>query len=242
VKSCSAQAFYVENYFNYFTDIEVHFCRRRGSGLQLSPLDWTLMETWKDAGIPLEAVLRGIDVTFDHYERRPPRAKTKKINSLAWCVQEVLTAAEDMKEASVGASPAEVEPVPGLGAAEVADFLRRNAEILLQPRTPTMVQAAARECAAVLNVLANGMETDSGAPRLEDLERHLTVLEEKLLAALTMTAPEVELVALRADADREIAPYRTKMPGIQIEQLRKQFIHKRLFAKATMPRLSLFYM
>ena len=86
------------------------------------------METWKDAGIPLQAVLRGIDVTFDHYERRPPRAKIKKINSLAWCVQEVLTAAQDMKEASVGASAAEREPVPGLGPAEVAGFLRRNAD------------------------------------------------------------------------------------------------------------------
>ena len=232
----------MENYFNYFTDIEVHFCRRRGSGLQLSPLDWTLMETWKDAGIPLQAVLRGIDVTFDHYERRPPRAKIKKINSLAWCVQEVLTAAEDMKEASVGASPAERETIPGLGSAEVAGFLRRNAEILLRPRTPTTIQAAARECAAVLSVLARGVEAASGAPRLEDLERHLTVLEEKLLAALTITAPEVELVALRAEADREIVPYRTKMPGMQIEQLRRQFIHKRLFEKATMPRLSLFYM
>jgi hypothetical protein len=59
---------------------------------------------------------------------------------------------------------------------------------------------------------------------------------------LTVTAPEADLVALRAEADREIAPYRSKMPGVQIEQLRKQFVHKRLFEKAKMPRLSLFYM
>ncbi len=81
----------MQNYFNYFTEIEELFQRRRGTGLLLSTLDWALIETWKDAGIPLEAVLRGIDSTFDTYDRRP--VKTKKINSLAYCSQEVLAAA-----------------------------------------------------------------------------------------------------------------------------------------------------
>ena len=93
----------MENYFNYFTEIEDHFLRRRGGGLLLSTLDWALIETWKDAGIPLEAVLRGIDAAFDRYDQRP--SKTKKVNSLAYCSQEVLAAAEDMKEAAVGAAP-----------------------------------------------------------------------------------------------------------------------------------------
>ena len=90
----------VENYFNYFTEIEEHFQRRRGTLTLLSPLDWALMEIWKDAGIPLEAVLRGIDATFDKWERRPRR--TRKVNGLAYCAQEVLAAAEEMKEAAVG--------------------------------------------------------------------------------------------------------------------------------------------
>lgn len=240
----------MENYFNYFTDIEQHFCRRRGSGLQLSPLDWTLMDTWKDAGIPLEAVLRGIDATFDHYDRRPPRGKTKKINGLAWCAQEVLSAAEDMKEAAVGSARPEPKVVPGMGPGDIAGYLRRNAAILRQAKAPDPVQTIAGECSATLGEMAAGLEAASNPisdrpsvpPRLEDLERHLTVLEEKLMAALTMTAAEADLVALRAEADREIAPYRNKMPGVQIEQLRKQFVHKRLFEKAKMPRLSLFYM
>ena len=90
----------MENYFNYFTEIEERFQRRRGSTLLLSTLDWALIETWKDAGIPLEAALRGIDAAFDRYDERPTRSK--KVNSLAYCAQEVLTAAEDMKEAAVG--------------------------------------------------------------------------------------------------------------------------------------------
>src|SRR5499426_1695066 len=91
----------VQNYFNYFTEIEEHFLKRRGGGLLLSTLDWALIETWKDAGIPLEAVLRGIDTTFDHYDQRP--SKTRKINGLGFCSQEVLAATEDMKEAAIGA-------------------------------------------------------------------------------------------------------------------------------------------
>ena len=90
----------MENYFNYFTEIEEQFQRRRGGILLLSTLDWALIETWKDAGIPLEAVLRGIDGAFDAYEKRPT---TRKVNSLAYCAQEVLAAAEEMKEAAVGA-------------------------------------------------------------------------------------------------------------------------------------------
>src|SRR3984957_11325361 len=95
----------VENYFNYFTEIEEHFQRRRGGILLLSTLDWALIETWKSAGVPLEAVLRGVDDAFDKYDQRP--SKSKKVNSLAYCSQAVLAAAEDMKEAAVGAGGVE---------------------------------------------------------------------------------------------------------------------------------------
>src|ERR1700753_1057999 len=100
----ACQYFSVDNYFNYFTEIEDHFQRRRGTLLLMSPLDWALMETWKDAGIPLEAVLRGIDTTFEKWERKP--RMTRKVNGLAYCSQEVLASAEELKEAAVGATPA----------------------------------------------------------------------------------------------------------------------------------------
>jgi hypothetical protein len=69
-----------ENYFNYFTEIEEHFQRARGTSLfLLSPLDWALIETWKTAGIPLEAILRGIDAAFEKWRKRPPRARIHKL-------------------------------------------------------------------------------------------------------------------------------------------------------------------
>jgi hypothetical protein len=230
----------VENYFNYFTEIEERFQRRRGGALLLSTLDWALIETWKDAGIPLEAALRGIDTAFDNWERRP--AKTKRINSLAYCAQAVMSAAEDMKEAAVGTGRETQTGAPGLEAEEIAKFLKVNAEKLRAVEAPGAVKQVAGECAATLAELAESAQNASAPLRLEDLERHLTVLEEKLLAAMTMTAKESDLVTIRAQADREIAPYRSKMQAAQIEQLMKQFTHKRLFEMVKIPRLSLFYM
>jgi len=239
----------VENYFNYFTEIEERFLQRRGGGLLLSTLDWALIETWKDAGIPLEAVLRGIDEAFDSYERRP--SKTKKVNGLGYCSQLVLAAAEDMKEAAVGAAIAESESPPqsparqGFEPEVVAPFLRRNADLLEAAKLPhgsgLSVRSVALSAASTLRDLASQIETKPSS-RLEDLERRLTVLEEKLFAALLASAPDEEIVTVRADADRDLALYRRKMSGVQIDQLQKQYVHKRLLEKYALPRLSLFYM
>lgn len=240
----------MENYFNYFTEIEEHFLRRRGGGLLLSTLDWALIEIWKDAGIPLEAALRGIDAAFDRYDQRP--SKTRKINGLAWCAQAVLAAAEDMKEAAVGMADSDEQPsskrVAGQGfePETVAAFLRRNAELLQVAKLPqrggVSVQTIAQDAAATLQKLAAEIESKKSTSRLEDLERRLTVLEEKLFAALLAATPDEEIVTVRAEADRDLAPYRRKMAAAQIEQLQKQYVHKRLLEKYGLPRLSLFYM
>ena len=240
----------MENYFNYFTEIEEHFQRHWGGVLRLSPLDWVLIETWKDAGIPLEAVLRGIDVTFEHYERRP--SKTRKVNGLGFCAQEVLAAAENMKEAAVGVenapeeAPAKPRAGQGLDPDAIAKFLRRNADLLAAAKLPNRggvsVNTAATEAASTLRKLADEAENKKPALRLEDLERRLTVLEEKLFAALLAATPDQEIVNVRVEADHDLAPYRRKMTSAQIEQLHKQYVHKRLLEKYALPRLSLFYM
>ena len=233
----------MENYFNYFTEIEEHFQRRRGGILILSTLDWTLIETWKDAGIPLEAVLRGIDSAFERYDKRPT---PRKVNSLAYCAQEVLAAAEEMKEAAVGAAssdPSSTKPT-GFQSEDIVAFLRRNADLLLAAKLPERSgvsgSAAALATASTLRELASEMA--KSAPRLEDLERRLTVLEDKLLAVLLAATPDDDIVQVRTEADRELSPYRRKMPAAQIDQLQKQYLHKRLLEKYGLPRLSLFYM
>ena len=237
------------NYFNYFSEVEEHFLRRRGSPLIGSPLDWDQIEIWKNAGIPLEAVLRGIDSAFDKYEQRKSK-RHEKINSILWCTQAVLTAAEEMKEAAVGAAGQSASPKSGAGqgfeSKTIAAFLRRNAGLLEIAKLPSTVgisvQALAHDTASTLLNLALEVEGNKPSSKLEDLERRLTVLEEKLFAALLAATPDDEIVAVRELADRELSPYRRKMAAGQIDQLQKQYVHKRLLEKYCLPRLSLFYM
>jgi hypothetical protein len=230
----------VENYFNYFTEIEERFQQRRGTALLLSTLDWALIETWKDAGIPLEAALRGIDATFERYEGRPSR--TRKINSLAYCAQEVLAEAESMKEAAVGAvNDVHAPAQPALPADEIVAFLENNARLVAKAELPASVNALQKESATTLRELAEGVRHNPRG-RLEDLERRLSVLEEKLFAALLAATPDNDLLRVRAEADRDIAPFRRKVPAAQLDQLQRQYVNKRLLDRYGLPRLSLFYM
>jgi hypothetical protein len=187
--------------------------------------------------VPLEAVLRGIDATFDKYDRRP--SKTRKINSLAYCSQEVLAAAEQMKEAAVGSAR---EPRDdGLERQLVAEFLGRNAKAFELAMVPDAARELVCEDAPKLAELAKQVCAQPGFS-LEDLERRLTVMEEKLFAALLASSPDDLLVEIRAQAERELAPYRSKMTGPQIDQLLRQYTNKRLLDHYKLPRLSLFYM
>ena len=232
----------MENYFNYFTEIEEHFQRRRGSLLLLSTLDWALIETWREIGVPLAAVLRGIDAAFDKYEARKTRARVRRVNGLAYCTQEVMTAVEEMKEASVGTSTAqsEDEPAPGFETDRIAAHLESCADELLTATLIGIAAETADEMSQRLRGLATGIRGEQ--PNLEELERTLTVLEEKLFATLLATTSESDLVAVREQAARELAPYRSRMQAVQIRQIEQQFLHKRLLEKFRLPRLSLFYM
>jgi hypothetical protein len=232
----------LENYFNYFTEIEEHFQRRRGSLLLLSTLDWALIETWREAGVPLEAVLRGIDAAFEKYDARKSHARVRKVNGLAYCTQEVMSAVEDMKEASIGAAPAKQseESAPGFEAERIAAHLESCARELQAAKLADPVRLALDEMVRRLRELA--AQIQAALPNLEELERTLTVMEEKLFATLLTTTPEADLLSVREQAARELAPYRRRMQAVQIRQIEQQFLHKRLLEKYKLPRLSLFYM
>jgi hypothetical protein len=239
------------NYFHYFSEIEERFQQRRGTILMLSTLDWALIETWREAGIPLEAVLRGIDDAFDKHDakRAVAKTRTRKVNGLAWCAQAVMQATEEMQEAATGMQKAEPreQQESGFEAERVAAFLEQNAtavQAATKPGAPgpasgTWVSAAAITAQRLTELATTMRETPMP---LDDLDRTLTVLEEKLFAALQASASEEELVALKAQADRELAPYRSKMQAVQLRQIQQQFLHKRLMEARNLPRLSLFYM
>ncbi len=232
------------NYFNYFTEIEQRFQQRRGSLLMLSTLDWALIETWREGGLPLEAVLRGIDDAFDRHDAKKLRAggRARKVNGLAWCSQAVMEAVEKSQEAAIGSlAPGAVEAAEsGFEVPRVQRHLEAVAAQIEGAKLPGIAAEVGVECAGRLRDLAAGLEASAGS--LEELDRTLTVLEEKIFGALQMGAPEDELVRLREQAARELAPYRGKMQAVQIKQVQQQFLQKRLFESYGLPRLSLFYM
>lgn len=239
------------NHFTYFSDIEEHFWRKRGAHILVSPLDWAILETWQKAGIPLEAVIAGIDHAFESYARSKRAAGGRPLKSLAYCVDAVLDAAERWKETHAGATPesATRETRPS-GEAFSRDELRKffarlheklaGAAVALEAHIPALGERA-RESAAKVDELAPLLDTP-GTLDTEDLERRLTVLEDRMAASLLEHAEEAVLLDVRREMDRALAPYRRKMRPEQIESLERQFLRKRLFEAYNLPRLSLFYM
>jgi hypothetical protein len=237
------------NYFNYFTEIEEYFWRKRGAHLLVSPLDWAIVETWQKAGIPIGAVLKGIDRAFESWGRSRRAAGGRQLKSLAYCVDAVLDAAEEAQEAAAGTGP---EGKVGRPAAE--PFSRDELKKYLA-RNAARLRAAAKKQRLARAALASRLEETAGrldealplvdvpgALDLEDLERRLTVLEEKLTAALSADADEDAMLAIRREMDRSLAPYRRKMSAGQLAQLERQYAQKRLYEQFDLPRLSLFYL
>ena len=233
------------NYFEYFSEIEERFGRRRGSALLLSTLDWALIETWREAGVPLEAVLRGIDDAFDKHDAALARAKTRvrKVNGLAWCSQAVMQAAEQLVEAATGTAPldAKTQHESGFEAERVARFLDECAKQVAAARVEEGAAAVRLETVTRLQAMALEMRSDVPMP-LDELDRTLTVMEERLVAALMGAVPADDVIALREQADRELAPYRSRMGAVQLRQVQSQFLTRKLLESHLLPRLSLFYM
>ncbi|HET8548707.1 MAG TPA: hypothetical protein VFL57_11910 [Bryobacteraceae bacterium] len=217
------------SYFNYFTEVEEHFQRARGTGLfLLSPIDWALLEGWKNAGVPLEAVLRGIDLAFENWRSR--KRKFQQINSLTFCTQLVMAEAKLMAEAGT-ARRREVQAPFSL------DELRTH---LAGAGRQLREQAGYGEIADALDRLQAGAE--SHYADLEQLEQRLTALEEKMAAIARTRQPEDHLFRARRELDLTLRPYRSKMSAEQLAMLERHYLERRLLEDAGLPRLSLFYL
>ena len=155
------------NYFNYFSEIESVFIRRRGRNLLLSPLDWAQIEKWRDQGIPLRIVLRGINRVFDKFDKDP--AVRRGIKSLAYCREEIEAQHAEWLESQVGS---------GRGGLE-ADAAVSETQTQVHEHSS---EAVAEHLKSVSSGLANAIGTATG--------ELLTVLKraEKSLAEISDTA------------------------------------------------------
>jgi hypothetical protein len=237
----------MENYFNYFTEIEEKFRQCRSEPVLLSPLDWALVEAWKEQDFPLEAVLTGIERSFEKFKagKRPYR----KVGSLAYCSQEVYRAVEESRTAAaqggVACPAAKLEAPAPFSGDEIARFLahcREALESASQQAHATGRQVLADEVGEIATALQELVAPDQATGDLEATERKLTALEEKLHATLLRgTAAEV-LADLQAEVERNLMPYRRKMKPAEIDLLQRRFLRNRLFDHYKIPRLSLFYL
>ncbi len=234
------------NYFNYFTEIEEYFWKKRGANLLVSPLDWAIMETWQQAGVPLEAALKGIDRAFESHARS--RRGGKPMKSLAYCTDAVLEVAQEAQEAAAGGHPtgSDKKQAEPFSRDALRDFFAKNLSQLQNAAssgTTSQPELASRlkECAASLSQCSAILDSPA-ALDLEDLERRLTVLDDKIQASLLQHAGEELLLRLRREVDGQLALYRGKMRPEQIALVERQYLHKRLLEEFRLPRLSLFYL
>ncbi len=234
------------NYFNYFTEIEEYFWKKRGAHLLVSPLDWAIMETWQKAGVPLEAALKGIDRAFEAYQRSR-RGAAKPLKSLAYCTDAVLDAAEEAQEAAAGAQPANgAKAAEPFAREELQRYFERNLKLLEKAvaqceRTQAEVAGVLQRVAASLRESLTLLEVP-GNLDLEDLERRMTILDDKVHATLLSNASEELMLKIRREVDSQLSAYRRKMKAAQLALVEKQYLQKRLLDEYRLPRLSLYYL
>jgi len=234
------------NYFNYFTEIEDTFVRRRGKHLFLSPMDWALMETWKQQGIPLHIVLRGIEKSFDSFEARP---RKRTVKSLLYCQEEVEAQYAEWNEARVGASSANDHPESDktpFSLEAVSEHLQRSRDSLLeaaaarrQKQEDDLSEAMTRAA-----MLLNDIEQDlaAGAPLdTRKLEDSLGGLERLLNNSMFAVASAAELETQKTAVKEQLKPYRDHMETSVYNQTFNNLLLKRLREQFAVPRLSLFY-
>jgi hypothetical protein len=241
------------NYFNYFTEIEEYFWKKRGAHLLVSPLDWAIMETWQKAGIPLDAALKGIDRAFESYQRSRRGGLGKPLKSLAYCTEAVLEAAEEQQEAAAGSGPsaartARTVPKEMFSREEIKTYFARNLDRIRAVAEKPGVGSMGLEFSSRLREIAKSLESsmvllDSPGPvDLEDLERRLTILDDKQQALMAAHISEERMLQLRREMDGQLAAYRKKMKAEQLALVERQYIQKRLLEEFGLPRLSLFYL
>jgi hypothetical protein len=200
------------NYFNYFTEIERFYQSKRESFTLLSTLDWVLIEGWKEQGIPLELVLKGMDRAFS-------RAK-RKINSLAYCVRAIEEVCDEQKELTI-----EAPALPDFDANEVVVYIQKLAD---------QVETIDKRIAEAIRTV----ETRD----LKAAEQILSALEEKLIARIKVESDDNTLIEVKRDVDGELNPYRSTMTAAHLAMVEQQLWKRKLLERFNMPRLSLFYL
>ena len=235
------------NYFSYFSEIEDTFIRRRGKHLMLSPIDWALIESWKERGVPLHVALRGIEHSFDSYDSKKHK---RTVKTLLYCQEEVEAQYAEWRESRVGSHDAKPEAHSASDASPfsreaILDHLGRSLDEIQQlseqrKEEDTLSEALAR-AAALLTEIRDDYSS-SANPNTRKLEESLTGIDRLLDDSIRAVVNETELASIHSEIDSQIKPYKRHMDKPTFEQTRDNLLRKRLRDHFGLPRLSLFYL
>ena len=239
------------NYFNYFTELEEAFVRRRAKHLWLGPVDWALMEVWKERGIPLHVAIRGIERAFDSYESKP---RHRTVKSLLYCREEVEAQYAEWLEGKVGSGETTEDPGGGNNGGGLpfpCEVIREHltkAKTTLEEKAASFtsaLDAGVLECFERSVALLKALEDDlltMQQPGAEMLEQSLTHIERMLDDAIRVHASEDKVTAAKAYADEQLSAFRKRMDKDTYAQTCENVFIKRLREEYGLPRLSLFYL
>ena len=238
------------NYFSYFTEIEDTFIRRRGKHLMLSPIDWALIESWKERGVPLHVALRGIEHAFDSHDSKK---RKRSVKSLLYCQEEVEAQYAEWMESRVGGhdekpeSSAEVSPdATPFSRDVVVAHLARSLDTFMElakqrePQPDELSEALAR--ATTLLSAIRDEYVSAARPDTRKLEDSLTGVDRLLDSAITATIPADQMESSIRAVEAQIKPYKRHMDKTAYEQTRDNLLRRRLREHFGLPRLSLFYL
>jgi hypothetical protein len=239
------------NYFSYFTEIEDTFVRRRGKHLLLSSIDWALIETWKDRGVPLHVVLRGIEHAFDSHDAKK---RKRSVKTLLYCEEEVEAQYAEWLESRVGAhdeakdgaAQTETQNSP-FGREAVLKYLHGSRESLVrlnrerQRENDDALAEALGRAATLMGELEEDYRT-AAQPDARKLEESLTGIERLLAQTIDLIASDSERAALHAAIIAQLKPYKRQMDKAVYQQALENLMRQRLREFFGIPRLSLFFL
>jgi hypothetical protein len=235
------------NYFSYFSEIEDTFIRRRGKHLMLSPIDWALIESWKERGVPLHVALRGIEHSFDSYDSKKHK---RTVKTLLYCQEEVEAQYAEWRESRVGSHDEKADPGPASDTSPfsrdaILDHLARSLDEIQQlakqrKEEDTFGEALARAVALLTEIRDD--YSSSANPDTRKLEESLTGIDRLLDDSIRAVVTETELATILAEIDSQVKPYKRHMDKPTFEQTRDNLLRKRLRDHFGVPRLSLFYL
>ncbi len=240
------------NYYNYFTEIEEHFVRRRGKHLLISPMDWALIAEWRDAGVPLHVALRGIDMAMDGFFAKQHRG-TSKVNSLCYCHDAVMSEYANHLEAHVGESVPEVQAAStdsesspqeneGPGTGEMVGLLSARISEIKALFAKQYPESAREGLNRALARLEEVLQSQKAKIDSEALERDLGLIDDLLVSVLRELITPEEVADWEKEAKKELKVYKKRLPKETFDKIHDNFLRDKIHRKFGIGELSLFHL